>query len=300
MPARMLRDAARAGAVFVVVAIAMILARSEPGRCPRLLGGAHFDDLYGAAKAGGADAYLYAPAFAQALAPFKALPWPVFAGLWLLFMALCLVAIAGVWAILVAFIPPVLIELQAGNIHLPLAAGHRSRAALPGHVGLRAPDQADARRRPAVVRGAPRMAPPGDRARFDRGDRRCGVVRHRAVRWAAWIDALIANAGHPISPDYSGVIHIPLLVRLPIAGADRHLGRADRSALDRGVATTLALPILWVNGLAVLLALPLLVAGTRPDPTPAPALMSEVGGAPGLRRHGHELAIREEPDALRE
>ncbi len=78
------------------------------------------DDLYGAAQAGGADAYLYAPPFAQVLAPLKTLPWPVFAGAWLLLMALCLVRIAGPWALVLLLVPPVLIELQAGNIHLLL------------------------------------------------------------------------------------------------------------------------------------------------------------------------------------
>lgn len=262
MPARILRAAARAGAVIGVVAIAMIW----PGLN---LADAHaywaapLNDLYGAARAGGADAYLYAPAFAQALASFKALPWPVFAGLWLLFMALCLVAIVGVWALLVAFIPPVLIELQAGNIHLPLA--------LAIGLGLRYPSTWA-----FVLLTKPTLG--------------IGLLwfivrrewRHLAIAlgttaliaavsfvvapgaWVEWIDALIVNAGHPISPDYSGVIHIPLLLRLPVAAVIVVWGARTDRPWTVAVATTLALPILWINGLAVLLAAPLLMRWDDP------------------------------------
>ncbi|HEV8281342.1 MAG TPA: glycosyltransferase 87 family protein [Candidatus Limnocylindrales bacterium] len=262
MPARILRAAARAGAVIGVVAIAMIW----PGLN---LADAHaywaapLNDLYGAARAGGADAYLYAPAFAQALASFKALPWPVFAGLWLLFMALCLVAIVGVWALLVAFIPPVLIELQAGNIHLPLA--------LAIGLGLRYPSTwafvlltkptlgigllwfivrrewrqlTIALGTTALIAAVSFVVAPG--------------------AWVEWIDALIVNAGHPISPDYSGVIHIPLLLRLPVAAAIVIWGARTDRPWTVAVAATLALPILWINGLAVLLAAPLLMRWDDP------------------------------------
>ena len=276
MPARIIQATGRAAAVIGVVAIAMLwpglnLADTHAYWAVPL------NDLYGAARAGGADAYLYAPAFAQALAPFKALPWPVFAGLWLLLMALCLVAIAGVWALLVAFIPPVLIELQAGNIHLPLA--------LAIGLGLRYPATwafvlltkptlgigllwflvrrewrhlAIALGSTAVVAGV------------------SFVISPRA--WPAWIEALAANAGHPISPDYSGVIHIPLLIRLPVAALTVIWGARTDRPWTIAVASTLALPILWINGLAVLLAAPLLMHWRDPRATIARVLPSGRSG----------------------
>ena len=299
MPARILRDAARAGAVIVVVAIAMIW----PGLN---LADAHaywaapLDDLYGAARAGGADAYLYAPAFAQALAPFKALPWPVFAGLWLLFMALCLVAIAGIWAIFVAFMPPVLIELQAGNIHLPLAVAIGLGLRYPAtwaFVLLTKPTLGIGLlwflvrrewRHLAIALGATAAVALGSY-----------VISPAA--WPAWIDALVINAGHPISPDYSGVIHVPLLVRLPLAAVVVIWGARTDRPWTVGVATTLALPILWVNGLAVILAIPLLMGWRDPRAVMTSFSASRRGGSgPRAGRHGHELAVREEPDALRE
>jgi hypothetical protein len=262
MPARVIRAMARAAAVIGVVAIAMLW----PGLN---LADAHaywaapLNDLYGAARAGGADAYLYAPAFAQVLAPFKAMPWPVFAGLWLLFMAVCLVAIVGAWALLVTFIPPVLIELQAGNIHLPLALAIGLGLRYPATwafvlltkptlgIGLLWFAVRREWRQLAIALGATALI---------------AAVSFliAPAAWSEWIQALIANAGHPISPDYSGVIHIPLLIRLPIAALIVIWGARTDRPWTVAVAMTLALPILWINGLAVLLAVPLLMRWDDP------------------------------------
>ena len=281
MPARIVRDAARAAAVIVVVAIAMLwpglnLADTHAYWAVPL------DDLYGAARAGGADAYLYTPAFAQVLAPFKALPWPVFAGLWLVFMALCLVAIAGVWAILVAFIPPVLIELQAGNIHLPLAVAVGLGLRYPATwafvlltkptlgVGLLWFLVRREWRHLALALGTTALVAA------------ISFVLAPAA-WPAWIDALIANAGHPLSPDYNGVIHIPLLLRLPVAAVLVIWGARTDRPWTVGVAATLALPILWINGLAVLLSIPLLMRWRDPRAafTSLRDLRSRQGWRPG-------------------
>ena len=268
---------ARAAAVIGVVAIAMLwpglnLADTHAYWAVPL------NDLYGAARAGGADAYLYAPAFAQALAPFKALPWPVFAGLWLLLMALCLVAIAGVWAILVTFIPPVLIELQAGNIHLPLA--------LAIGLGLRYPATWA-----FVLLTKPTLGIGLLWFVVRREWRHLGIALGSTAAvaavsfviapsaWPAWIEALAANAGHPISPHYSGVIHIPLLIRLPVAALTVIWGARTDRPWTIAVATTLALPILWINGLAVLLAAPMLMHWRDPRATIARVLASGRGRA---------------------
>jgi hypothetical protein len=260
-----LRAATRAGAVFAVLALAMLW----PGlnlADTHAYWAAPLDDLYGSARAGGADAYLYAPAFAQALTPLKALPWPAFAGLWLLLLAVCLVAIGGPWAILIALIPPVLIELQAGNIHLLLA--------LAIGLGLRYPSSWA-----FVLLTKPTLGIGLLWFLVRREWRHLAIALGSTVvvgaisfviapaAWTAWVEALIANAGQPISPDYSGVIHIPLLVRLPIAALAVVWGARTDRPWTIAVAATLALPILWVNGLAVLLAVPLLMRWRDPRPT---------------------------------
>lgn len=293
-----LRAASRSAAVIAVVAIAMLW----PGLN---LADAHaywtapLTDLYGAARAGGADAYLYAPAFAQALAPLKALPWPAFAGVWLVLLGLCLVVIARVGAVLAALIPPVLIELQAGNIHLPLALAVGLGIRLPSawaFVLLTKPTLGIGLLWFVVRREWRHLA-------IALGTTAAVAAVSFAVAptmWWQWVEALLANAGHPISADYSGVIHIPLLARLPLAAAIVIWGARTDRPVTLGLAATLALPILWVNGLAVLLAAPMLI-DTRTARTTAGQWLES-----GRRRWDaraaryHELAIGKEADPLGE
>ena len=84
----------------------------------------HMDQLYGA-PALSRDAYLYSPAFAQAIWPLGRLPWPLF---WMLWIALMAVAFAWLlrplprqWFIpaFVATLP----EILTGNIYALMAVG---------------------------------------------------------------------------------------------------------------------------------------------------------------------------------
>jgi hypothetical protein len=297
MQAMSQRAIARAAAVFAVLAIAMLwpglnLADSHA------YWAAPLNDLYGAARAGGVDAYLYAPPFAQVLAPLKGMPWPAFAGLWLLLSAVCLVVIGGPWGILIALIPPVLIELQAGNIHLLLA--------LAIGLGLRHPWSWAfvLLTKPTLGIGLLWFVVRREWRQLAIALGSTGVLAAISFlvapgAWTAWVEALVANAGHPISPDYSGVIHIPLLVRLPIAALVVIWGARTDRPWTIAVAATLALPILWVNGLTVLLAA-LLLVGPDTIRTRIEALRSGRRRYPWAAGHGHQLAVREEPDALRE
>jgi hypothetical protein len=167
---------------------------------------------------------------------------------------------------LVVFIPPVLIELHAGNIHLPLA--------LAIGLGLRYPSSWA-----FVLLTKPTLGIGLLWFVVRREWRQLAIVLGTTLAlvavsfliapaaWGEWVNALIANAGRPISPDYSGVIHIPLLLRLPVAAAIVIWGAWTDRPWTVGVAATLALPILWVNGLAVLLAVPLLMRWRDPRPT---------------------------------
>ena len=67
--------------------------------------------------------YLYSPAFAQVMAPFSLLPFPVFNGLWI---ALLVVIAAWLvrpwpWAALILFLP-ISYEVLVGNVHFLIAA----------------------------------------------------------------------------------------------------------------------------------------------------------------------------------
>ena len=298
MRATYLRAASRAAAVFGIVALAMLW----PGlnlADTHAYWAAPLDDLYASALAGGDDAYLYAPPFAQILAPLKAMPWPVFAGLWLLLMAICLVIIAGPWGLLVALIPPVLIELQAGNIHLLLAVAVG--------LGLRYPSTWAfvLLTKPSLGIGLLWFLVRGEWRNLVIALGTTAVVSLASfvidpAAWPAWVDALVANAARPISPDYSGVIHIPLLVRLPVAIALVVWGaRTDRPWV-LGVAATLALPILWVNGLAVLLAVPLLERWDARQVAARLGALGRRGRHAWSARDSDQFPVGKEPDPASE
>lgn len=290
------RVVTRAVAVIGVVAIAMAwpglnLADTHSYWAPPL------DNLYGVTEVGGADFYPYSPVLAQVLEPIRQMPWPVFAGFWLLVMAVCLVALVGPWALLVAFIPPVLIELHAGNIHLPLA--------LAIGLGLRYPATWA-----YVLVSKPSLGIGLLWFVVRREWRHLGVALLATAivtlvsaillpqAWADWIGVIIANAGTGVAPDYPGVIHIPLLVRLPLAAAIVIWGAWTDRRWTIGFAAPFALPVMWVNGLALWLAIPLLEGWHSPQDALTRIRTSLRGrGDPGTARHGDELTVREEPNA---
>lgn len=78
-------------------------------------------------------AYLYSPAFAQAIEPLRLVPWPVFAAVWTMILAAALAWTAGPWGILLVLLPPVLASIALGNIEILMAtaivAGFRYPAA---------------------------------------------------------------------------------------------------------------------------------------------------------------------------
>jgi hypothetical protein len=290
------RAAARAIAVIGVIAIAMAwpglnLADTHSYWAPPL------DNLYGVTQVGGADFYPYSPVLAQITEPIRQMPWPVFAGFWLLVMAVCLVALVGPWALLVAFIPPVLIELQAGNIHLPLA--------LAIGLGLRYPATWA-----YVLVSKPTLGIGLLWFVVRREWRQLGVALFATAvvtlisaillpqAWADWIGVLISNAGVGVAPDYPGVIHIPLLVRLPLAAAIVIWGARTNRPWALGVAAPLSLPVLWINGLALMLSIPLLEGWRSPRDALARIRQSlRRRGDPRPGRDGDELAVGEEAHA---
>ncbi len=253
------------------------------------------DDLYGVTEVGGVDFYPYSPVLAQVLEPIRQMPWPVFAGFWLLVMAICLVALVGPWALLIVFIPPVLIELHAGNIHLPLA--------LAIGLGLRYPATWA-----YVLVSKPSLGIGLLWFVARREWRHLGVALLATAvvtlvsaillpqAWADWIGVLISNAGTGVAPDYPGVIHIPLLIRLPLAAAIVIWGARTDRPWTIAFAAPFSLPVMWVNGLALWLAIPLLQGWRSPQDAISSVRRSlRRRGDPGSARDGDQLTVGEEP-----
>lgn len=219
-------------------------------------------DPYAGAGVGAPGAYLYAPAFIQALAPLKGLPWPAFAFVWLAASAVVLYRLVGPAAIVVALVPPVLMELQVGNIHLFLA--------LAIGLGLRRPWMWGVvlLTKPTLGIGLLWWATRREwRALAEALGATALVAAISFVLapdlWRQWIDLLAQGAANGLPADYNGVIHVSIWLRLPVAAALVVWGARGDRRWTLGVAATLSLPVLWVNGLAVLLAIPLLEAGVN-------------------------------------
>jgi hypothetical protein len=90
-------------------------------------------DLYATAAVTDKFAFLYSPAFAQAISPLTALDWQPFLVLWTGIQGAALVAVAGPLTLPVLLTEPALLELDIANIHFLLAlavvAGFRWPAA---------------------------------------------------------------------------------------------------------------------------------------------------------------------------
>lgn len=191
----------------------------------------------------------YAPPLALLAAPLGWLPWPVFVvGWWTLLVG------ALVWLgrddlrslIIFAAFPPVVMELVTGNIHILLAAaivlGFRYPAAWafvlltkvsPG-VGLLWFVFRREWRSLAIAVGAT-----------------AAIVISTFVLvphlWIAWFEFLVVNVNY--TP-----FNFPLWTRLPLAVLIVWWGARRDAYWTVPVAATIALPVLWLSGLAMLVA----------------------------------------------
>jgi len=217
---------------------------------------------------GGLGAFTYSPVIARLFDPFGLIPWPAFLVLW---TALALGAVAWLGrrrALWILAFPPVALELYHGNIHLLLAAmivlGFRWPAlwafgiltkVTPG-IGLLW----------FLARGEWRSLTIalGTTAAL------VGVsVAVDAPLWHQWIRLLGDASGGGQVPQAQ--VAIPLLARLLVAAAVVVWGARTDRRWAVPVAVTIALPVLWPSGFAVLAAcLPLAVrdGSTRAVPVP--------------------------------
>jgi hypothetical protein len=226
-------------------------------------------DPYAASGVGSIGAYLYSPAFAQALIPFVWLPFNLFGALWTVVNIGALVALVRRWALVWLLFLPVPFEIISGNIHLLIAVvivfGFRYPVlwsfvlltkVTPG-VGLIWFAVRREWRSLGLALGATAV-----------------IVAVSFVlgpgAWSAWVSSLVANAGGPVGT-VGWYLPVPLLVRLPIAAAIVAWGGLTDRRWTVPIAVTLALPVVWLNGLAVLVALgPILAARARREPDRVP------------------------------
>lgn len=217
---------------------------------------------YAAARPGATGAFLYSPAFAQAIAPLTAFPWPAFAALWTAIVAGTLLWLAGPWALHLALLPPVGLSVANGQLDLLFAW-----VAL---VGLRWPAVWAL---PILTKVTPGVALVWFAVRREwrqlaialgcTGAIAAASIALAPDAWLGWIGML----GRGEFPAFGGVLYflpVPIWIRLPLAVALVAWGaRGDRRwVLPVGVL--IAMPTIWVNSPTILVALlPLVAAGAR-------------------------------------
>ncbi len=202
-------------------------------------------------------AYVYSPAFLQAIAPLKALPWEGFLAAWTMVLLLAIRWLCGarLWTVAIAF---AILEVLGGNIHLLLAvaivAGFRWPAAwafvlltkvTPG-VGLLWFAVRHEWRNLGIALGATAAV--------------AAVSWTIApAAWADWFDVLAASTNKTVGT--WAAIPIPVWLRLPFAAAIVTWGARTDRAWTVPVAAMVALPALWFGGASMLLAAVALASG---------------------------------------
>jgi hypothetical protein len=268
---------ARDGAILACLGLALahLLRLTETGVDAHTYWMADPLHPYSATAPAATDAYFYSPAFTQVLWPIHALPWEWFITLWTLLLTAALVWQTGLWLAPVLFLVPVFADLTVGNIHLLLAAaillGFRwpwtwsfllLTKITPG-IGLLWFAVRREWRSLGIALGATAVV--------------AGVSFAIApALWWQWVDVLRAASGAP-NPEF--IVPIPLPIRLAAAAVVVVWGARTDRRWAVPVASTIALPVLWINGLAMLVAVIPLLPSTM-GPTPASRWLA--GGRRGL------------------
>ena len=218
---------------------------------------------YSASAPGAFRAYFYSPAFAQLTAPIHLLPWQVFIAVWTVVLTFALVWQACLWTAPLLLLVPVFVDLTVANIHLLLGAAIV--------LGFRWPWTWSFVLLTKLTPGVGLLW-----FAFRREWRQLGIALGVTAAialasfvvaptlWREWLDLLLAAAR---APDKEFIVPIPLWVRLPISVVLLAWGARHDRRWTVPLASCLALPILEINGLAMLVAMvPLLDPASADSP----------------------------------
>jgi hypothetical protein len=189
--------------------------------------------------------YLYSPAFAQLMAPFSAVPFPVFFALWTALSVVILVWLVRPWPWAVGILAlPIIYELCVGNIHFLIAAaivlGFRFSATWAFPILTKI----------TPVVGVGWFLVRREWRAFALAFGVTGAMFAVSFAlspssWADWIDFLLASPGRSQL----------LLVRVIGAAVLVAFGAWTGRRWLVPVAVWLALPIIWINSWVILLAI---------------------------------------------
>jgi len=207
------------------------------------------DEVYSAVPtlSAGYGFYRYSPVFVPLMTLWTAIPWPVFVTAWFAVGVALYVWMVGPWSLALLAVPVFAVELLIGNVHLLLALaivlGFRWPAAwtfvlltkvTPG-IGLLWFAVRREWRSLGVALGATALI--------------VGVSLVLAPDlWAAWLRSLTQTS----EPGSGNTVAIPLPYRLAVAAVLVVWGARTDRRWTVVVAATISIPVLWLNGLAML------------------------------------------------
>jgi hypothetical protein len=241
-------------AVLIVVLMTALAEPFEPdgfgpGQDARAYWAAPLDDPYEPASVGHESAYLYSPAFLVAMSPLRALPWPIFVGLWTAILLGVLYWLARP----LLFLPLVVLalpEIWGGNVTILLAAAIVIGLSRPAAWAF-----------PLLTKVTPGLGLLWFGVRREWSSFVLALAVTVAIialtaivtpgLWADWFALLASSTGSSTVP---GSIPIPLIVRLPVAAAVIfYAARRGRTWL-LPVGVLLAMPVIWWGSLIILAA----------------------------------------------
>ena len=198
------------------------------------------------------DAFTYPPPAALFFAVLGHLPFEIFEAIWTLLIGAALLWLTGPFALLFLVIPVVASDLYLGNIHVLLGAAVIGSLRRPGLWAI------PLLTKPTVGVGLLWFAVRGEWRRLATAIGVTAVLAAAAYviapnLWRAWIDYVLATG---VSPDLGTAyfVPLPLLIRVPAAALLVIWGARTNRPWTLPTAAMLGLPVLWLDGLAMLTA----------------------------------------------
>jgi hypothetical protein len=196
----------------------------------------------------GFGAFHYAPPLVWLAGPLKLVPWPLAYWLWFAFLFFVLVWLARKWSLAWLAFPPVVSELYHGNIHLLIAASLVLSLRWPVAYAFL-----------VLTKVTPGVTALWWLVRREWRNLAVGLASAGVVvaisfalapsMWADWLEHISSESNQAFN-----LLPVPLLVRLPFAAAVAITAGLTSRAWLLPIAATLALPLHWVHGLAILVA----------------------------------------------
>jgi len=209
-------------------------------------------------------AYLYSPAFALAISPLTAFPWPIFAALWTSLILAAYLWLVGPWALALVLAIPVALEIYLGQVDILMAAAIV--------VGFRYPV---AWAFPLLTKVSPGVGLIWFAVRREWSSLLVALAATMSIAavsavidpagWRGWLELLgrSATERQAIEGTY---VAIDIWVRAPVAVALIVWGAMTDRRWTVPVGVLLSMPVLWVNVLTILIAIVPLQVRVAPAP----------------------------------